>query len=62
MLDTGCDTNTEASRREARGTLAVVAIVTPWTDAECASEAVTEVPVGAVHSKAPAAKNAPREK
>jgi hypothetical protein len=27
--DTGCDTNTEASRRDARGTLAVVAIVTP---------------------------------
>jgi hypothetical protein len=29
MADTGCDTNTEASRREGRGTLAVVATVTP---------------------------------
>jgi hypothetical protein len=56
MLDTGCDTNTLKSRKLARGTLPVVAIVTPLTDAECASDAVTEVPAGAVHSNAPAAK------
>ena len=61
-LDTGCEMNTLASRRLARGTLAVVATVTPSTDAECASEAVSDVPVGAVHSNAPAAKNAPLEK
>jgi hypothetical protein len=62
LLDTGCDTKRLASRELARGTVALVATVTAWTDAEWASEAVRDVPVGTVHSTAPTAKNAPREK
>ena len=62
VLDTRCDRQTLASRRLERGMLASVAVVTPRTDAECARAAVPDVPVGPVHSKAPAAKNAPREK
>jgi hypothetical protein len=62
MFDTGCDTNTLASRELPGGILAVVATVIPWTDEECAKETVKDVPVGTVHSRPPAAKTAPREK
>src|SRR5215204_1139543 len=60
-LEMGCDPNTLASR-SAPFRITGVDIVTPSTGCEWANDAANEVPVAAVHSKAPVRKNAPREK
>ena len=62
MVETGCARYTLASCKLARGIPEVVATVSPRTDAEWATAAVSEVPAGAVHSRAAAPKYAPREK